>query len=367
MLTQLSIRNFLLIERLDMDVPPGLLVLSGETGAGKSILLDSLAAALGARGEAGLVRPGSDQASVTLSFQLPPKHPARAILQELECEDSENLLLRRVIGKDGRSKAFINDQPAAIGSLKRLGETLFDIHGQFETHGLLNRETHLALLDQFAGCEKAVQGLSGLFATWREAEKNLEAAQGDAAAARRRAEDIRASLEELQKLNPQANEAEQLAEKRARLQQKERIIEALQAALNGLQQDDGALAKTGGVRRILIRAAEKSPDLIGPALETLSRAEDGLAEAAQQLETLLHGDDFDAATLEKAEERLFALRAAARKYQCQPEELPQLLARFAQQAALLDEGAGSLKKLEAQAAAAREAFEKEALQLHAQR
>ncbi|MBI3418539.1 MAG: DNA repair protein RecN, partial [Proteobacteria bacterium] len=366
MLTQLSIRNFLLIDKLDIDVPAGLLVLSGETGAGKSILLDSLGMALGARGDAGFVRPGADQASVTLSFNLAPSHPAQEILQELECGEDGEWLLRRVIGKDGRSRAFINDQPVAVSSLKKLGEALFDIHGQFEAHGLLNRETHLHLLDQYAGCEKDVQALGQLFSAWREAQKTLEAARGDAMAAQRRAEDIRASLDELEKLNPAAGEALVLSEKRTRLQQKERVIEALQAAHAGLQ-EEGALAKTAQVRRILNRAAEKSPDLLNSVLETLSRAEDGLAEAAGALESLLRGDDFDAASLEKAEERLFALRAAARKYQCQPEDLPALLQRFAEQAKLIEDGAGSLKKLEEQAQKSRAAWEKRAGAIHEQR
>jgi DNA repair protein RecN (Recombination protein N) len=368
MLTQLSIRNFLLIEKLDMDVPPGLLVLSGETGAGKSILLDSFGLALGDRSDTGLVRPGADQASVTLAFSVPKKHPVHAILNEIECEaEGGELLLRRVVGKDGRSKAFINDQPVAIGSLKKIGESLFDIHGQFETHGLLNRETHLTLLDQYAGLENAAQALGKLYVVWREAEKNLEAAKGDAAAAQRRAEDIMAALEEFEKLKPEAGEAGSLADKRTRLQQKERIIESLQTALDGLQKDDGAVEKTSQVRRILSRAAEKSPDLLNHILDTINRAEDSLAEATQTLEALLHNDDFDAAALERAEERLFALRAVARKYQCQPEELPALWQRFAEQAKLIEGGAGSLKKLEAQAAEARNAWQKEAEALHATR
>jgi DNA repair protein RecN (Recombination protein N) len=368
MLTHLSIRNFLLIEKLDLEVPPGLLVLSGETGAGKSILLDSLSMALGARSDIGLVRAGADQASVTLSFQLPSSHPVREILEDMDWEEEDGqLLLRRVIGKDGRSKAFVNDQPVAVNALRQMGEALFDIHSQFETHGLLNRETHLALLDQYAGCEEEARELGATFTVWKEAEKTLEAARGNAADAQRRADDIRAALDELEKLKPEANEAEALAEKRTRLQQKERIMEALKAASDGLQQDEGACSKTAHVRRVLSRAAEKAPDILNPTLEALSRAEDALAEATQMLDSLLHNDDFDVNALEKAEERLFALRAAARKYQCTPEDLPELLARFAQQAQMIEDGAGSLKKLEEQTKRVFEMWSGLATQLHEKR
>jgi DNA repair protein RecN (Recombination protein N) len=368
MLTHLSIRNFLLIEKLDLEVPPGLLVLSGETGAGKSILLDSLGMALGARSDTSLVRVGAEQASVTLSFQLPAEHPVRELLEEMDmAEEEDTLLLRRVIGKDGRSKAFVNDQPVAVGALRQMGEALFDIHSQFETHGLLNRETHLALLDQYAGCAAEARELGASFSVWKEAEKTLKAARGNAADAQRRAEDIRAALDELEKLKPEANEAEGLAEKRTRLQQKERIMEALKAASDGLQQDEGACGKTAHVRRVLSRAAEKAPDILNPALEALSRAEDALAEASQMLESLLHNDDFDVNALEKAEERLFALRAAARKYQCTPEDLPELHARFAEQAKMIEDGAGSLKKLEEQTKRAFESWHKQALALHEKR
>ncbi len=369
MLTQLSIRSFLLIDRLDIDVPPGLLVLSGETGTGKSILLDSLALALGARGEANRVRPGADQASVSLSFSLPDNHPARAALDGLGLADDPSgaLILRRVIGKDGRTRAFINDQPVAVHALKRAGDTLFDIHGQFETHGLLNRETHLALLDRFAGLEASVTELGELFTGWRAARTALEAAQDDVQSAARRAEDIRAARDELEKLAPRDGEAQELAGRRARLQQKERVIEALQAAQAGLRQEEGALVKTGTVRRILTRAAEKAPELLHSVLDTLSHAEDQLAEAVNALESLLHKDDFDAAALEAAEERLFALRAAGRKYQCTPEDLPELLEKFRAEARLLEDNSASLQKLEERRDLAFKAWQAKAEFIHAAR
>jgi DNA repair protein RecN (Recombination protein N) len=173
MLTRLSIRNIVLIEKLDLDLAPGLSVLTGETGAGKSILLDSLGLGLGARGDAGLLRQGADQASVSLTFSLPKAHAALAALESLglEADSQEPLILRRTVGRDGRSRAFINDQPVQVGVLKKVGETLVDIHGQFEAHGLLNRETHLDLLDAFAGIREDVKQLGLLFSAWKEAEQ----------------------------------------------------------------------------------------------------------------------------------------------------------------------------------------------------
>jgi DNA repair protein RecN (Recombination protein N) len=365
MLTQLSIRNVVLIEKLDMDIGPSLSVLTGETGAGKSILLDSLSLGLGERGDASLLRPGADQASVTLTFALEDPHPAYAVLQELGLEAPEDaLILRRTIGQDGRSRAFVNDQPVAVQALRKLGETLVDIHGQFETHGLLNRETHLGLLDSFADLEEDVEELGLLYSSWKKAEGALKEAQSQAAAAQKHAEDIRAVVEDLTKLSPQAGEAENLSEKRSRLQGREKIMEALQSAHATLQDEAGAAQKLAQARRILTRAAEKAATMLDPTLADLEQAENATAEAIAKLENLLHSDDFDAASLEKAEERLFALRAAARKYQCQPDDLPQLLEKTKEQAALLQNGAATLKKLEAEAAKNRKAFETRALSLH---
>lgn len=347
MLTQLSIRNIVLIDRLDLALEKGLLVLTGETGAGKSILLDSLGLGLGARSDAGLVRQGAEQASVSLTFTLPKKHAARDVLDALGLAPAadEPLILRRVLGRDGRSRAFVNDEPIAINALRRIGERLVEVHGQFETHGLLDRETHLGFLDRFAGLEADAVAIAALYRAWKESCALYESAAALAHDAKRRAEDIRLSCEELTRLAPLPGEAEALAEKRQRLQAREKIMEALQAAHNELQEESGAAKRMGSARRMLTRAAEKAPELLTPALDALARAEDALFEGIGALENILRSDDFDATVLEKSEERLFALRAAARKYQCTPDDLPTLLGKLQDESRLLQDDAGALEKL----------------------
>lgn len=348
MLTRLSIRNIVLIEKLDLDLAPGLAVLTGETGAGKSILLDSLGLGLGARGDTGLLRQGADQASVALTFSLPQAHAAFEVLESLglEADSHDALILRRTVGRDGRSRAFINDQPVQVGALKKVGESLVDIHGQFEAHGLLNRDTHMDLLDAFAGIREDVKELGLLFSAWKEAEAAYSEARQQAGALQQQAEYIHASIEDLITLSPVAGEAEKLAEKRTWLQGREKIMEALAQSAETLRGEGGGAEKLAVTRRILSRAAEKAPGLLEKTLAKLEEAESAAAEAAENLDKILHDDDFDAAILENAEERLFALRAAARKYQCQPNELADILQRFKNQAGEVQDGTQRLKKLE---------------------
>lgn len=372
MLTQLSIRNVVLIEKLELDCtlpsPGGLSVLTGETGAGKSILLDSLGLGLGARSEASLIRSGADQASVSLTFQLPKKHPSLALLNEQGLRDagsSEPLILRRVISRDGRSKAFIDDQPVAVNLLKKIGELLVEVHGQFETHGLLNRETHIGFLDSFAGLAGDLAACELLYTAWQDAVAAYNKTKADVDAAQKQAEDIAAALSELKQLAPQAGEADMLAEKRTRLQSHEKIMDALQSAHRDISQDDkGAQRMAASARRVLTRAAEKAGELLNPALAQLDIAENALAEASAMLENLLHSDAFDAAALEKSEERLFALRAAARKYRVNVDDLAKLHDELAAQADLLEHSGKELGKLEKEMAQKRAAFEAQAKKLH---
>lgn len=366
MLTQLSIRNVVLIEKLDLSPCNGFMVLTGETGAGKSILLDALGLGLGARAEAGLVRQGADQASVSLTFELSPSHPAFTLMHELglEADKGADIILRRTLAKDGRSKAFINDEPVAVSALKKLAEILIEIHGQFETHGLLRRETHLSFLDAFAGLTTEAEKMNATYSAWQTAEKAFDAAKTMAEHAARQADDIRAGLEELRRLAPQQGEADALAEKRTNLQGREKIMEALQNAWQELQAENGAAKRMASARRILARASEKAATLLAPALDCLDAAENSLAEALQHIEALTGGGDYDPAQLDKIEERLFALRAAGRKYQCHVDELPALAARMEKESALIDGAGTELKALEKEAARARSVFEKDALSLH---
>lgn len=370
MLTHLSIRNVLLIDEITMDVPEGLLVLTGETGAGKSILLDSIGLALGERSETNLVRNGADQASVALSFQLPVRHEAQALLCELGLRDqpsTEPVLLRRLINRDGRSRAFVDDQPVAIAALRKLGALLVDIHGQFETHGLLNRDMHRAYLDDYAGFGERLKKLSQSYAQYQQAVSAYALALEQVQDSARRIEDLTHSVKELRALNPQAGEAENLAHKRALMQAKEKIAESLQAALQEMQGEKGAAQGLANARRILVRAAEKTENVLQPVLDPLTRAEDLLNEANAALDHLVQSDDYDQGTREKLEDRLFALRGAARKYNVTPEDLPALAEKMQADLDAISHSDAHLKKLEAAKTTAEKEFLQQAKTIHDER
>lgn len=367
MLTQLSIRNVVLIEKLDVAPCDGFMVLTGETGAGKSILLDALSLGLGERAGAGLVRKGAEQASVSLTFDLPTEHPLFAQLQELGLapgDSGTDVILRRIVGKDGRSRAFVNDEPVAINILKRLGTLLIEIHGQFETHGLLQPATHGHYLDAYAGLVPALRELEETYTAWKNAARAHAEQQKQAAEAARRADDIRISLLELQKLAPQPGEADRLSAERIALQGREKIMEALQSSSQELQGDQGAMRRMATARRILARASEKAPDVLAPILEQLDGAENSLTEAIESLNRLAHGTDYSATTLEKIEERLFSLRAAGRKYQCLVDDLPTLLDKLSAESALLDNADKNLGRLQKEAEDLKIIFEGKARSIH---
>ena len=235
MLTGLWIREVVLIESLDLIVGPGLTALTGETGAGKSILLDALGLATGARAESGLVRQWASQASAAAAFSLPPGHAVWSLLEArgLEAAPGEDLILRRVLSTDGRSRAFVNDQPASVAALREIGALLVEVHGQHETVGLLDSRTHRDLLDAFGGCADAVRKTGEAWKAWREAEAALEALTRDAAASAAEAEEASRILAELDQLAPEAGEEATLAETRA----------VLGAAQVGGQQDLGPVVQ----------------------------------------------------------------------------------------------------------------------------
>lgn len=371
MLTSLAIRDVVLIERLDLTLGAGLTVLTGETGAGKSILLDSLGLALGQRAEAGMVRSGQAQASVTACFHLPPDHPAQALLAEQGIETDEELVLRRVVQVDGRSRAFANDEPVGVGLLRRLGALLVEVQGQHDQVGLADPATHGALLDAFAGLDTARNAVAEAFRRWRGAERELKAAQEAIAQAQRDEEWLRHAVEELSALAPQEGEEEALAEERTAMQQGERRAEAVAAALAELQPRDrrGSTGPAAALRNAA-RALERLPapnEDAAPILAALGQAQDALAEAESQLERL--GADLgpDPRRLEQVEERLFSLRAAARKHAVAVVELPGLLQTLSGRLAALDAGAERAAALEAAATAARAAYIREAGSLTAAR
>jgi len=335
MLTELSIRDVVLIEKLDLRFGPELTVLTGETGAGKSILLDSLGLALGARSDAGLVRAGAVQASVAATFAPAPDHPVFALLDELGLPREDDIVLRRAVEKTGRSRAWVNDQAVGATALKRVGALLVEVQGQHDQMGLADPASHLRLLDAYGTSPDLSAEVGARHRAWRAAEENLRGARSAIAEAKREEDFLRHATEELSKLAPQEGEEERLSAQRHALQQGEKRAEAIAAALSELTPRDrrshgpGAALRSAG--RALGRLMPASGDVenpAAPAMAALERAEEALAEAETLLGRLAAEADADPRQLEQAEERLFALRAAARKHAIPVVELPGLLARF---------------------------------------
>ncbi len=356
MLTTLSIRDVVLIERLDLAFGPGLTVLTGETGAGKSILLDALGLALGARAEAGLVRAGTAQASVAATFTLPAEHPALALLGEQGIAPEDELVLRRVLGADGRSRAFVNDAPVGAALLRRLGGLLVEVQGQHDQMGLLDPASHRALLDAHGVTAEEIAAVRATWAGWQEAERALAAAREAAAKARRDEEWLRHAVAELTALAPQPDEETHLAEERQQLQQGGRRAEAVAAALAEILPRDRRNAAPGAALRRATRPLQPAGAAAEPALTALERAAEPLAEAETLINRLGQAIEDDPRRLEAAEERLFALRGAARKHAVPVTELPALAAALAARLVALESGEAAIADLTARAGAAEAAF-----------
>ncbi|HEX7005802.1 MAG TPA: DNA repair protein RecN, partial [Alphaproteobacteria bacterium] len=353
MLAGLSIRDVVLIDRLDLAFRPGLNVLTGETGAGKSILLDALGLALGARSEATLLRPGAKQATVTAVFELAPDHPARALLREHGLDAEGDLVLRRVLSADGRTRAFINDQPTSIGLLRQTGETLVEIQGQFEQRGLLDPATHRAMLDAYGGLVDAAAATRVAHAAWRAAERALADAETAASTARADEDFLRHALAELDALKPRAGEEKELADLRAALLNKEKIVEALAAADGELTQGRPVEDALRAAQARLERIADRSADLLAPVIAALDRAAVETAEALRALRSAEAAFDTDSDRLKDLEDRLFALRDLARKHRVAVDALPALREDIANQLAAQDDQVGALQRLRAAAAEAK--------------
>lgn len=366
MLTRLVIHDVVLIEKLALPLERGLNVFTGETGAGKSILLDALGLALGERSDAGLVRNGAQQASVAAEFLLKDDHAVFALAQEQGLSAENPIILRRVIAKDGKSRAFFNDQPIGVGLLKQFGESLLEIHGQFETHGLLNAATHRGLLDAFAGLHNLRQKMSEAFKAWKDATAKFQTAQATSERARAEEEFLRAAVNELEELAPQQGEADTLAEQRTQLQYREKILEALNAAETSLDGERGAINALSQAGKAVARVADKATTL-PELLATIDRALNESSEASQQLARFMSTLDARPDALQSIEERLFALRAAARKHNTQVEALPETLRDLSARLALLTDESGQLGKLSEQAAKARHLYVKLAEDLSAKR
>lgn len=351
MLNRLSIRDIVLIEKLDLGFQQGLSVLTGETGAGKSILLDSLALALGGRGDGALVRAGATQGQVTAVFDLPPDHAAIAAALEAGAEVEGDLILRRVQMADGRSRAYVNDQPVSMQALRGIGAALVEIHGQHADRAMIDPATHRDLVDEFAGLGEDVAELGTLHAQWREAGRALREHQARIEAARREADYIRHATAELEKLAPEPGEEERLASERQRMMQAEKITGDLRDAADLLAGDQAPGPTLLAVLRRLERRREQAGPDLAEAVTAIDAALQSLDLAHQSLEAELRQAEFDPRELERIEERLFALRAAGRKYQTPVDDLPALAAKLAGDLEALDHGEAELVRLEKEVAA----------------
>ncbi|MDX2028261.1 MAG: DNA repair protein RecN [Alphaproteobacteria bacterium] len=355
MLTRLVIHDVVLIDKLALQLAPGLNVFTGETGAGKSILLDALGLALGERSDASLIRAGAAQASVTAEFELPKDHGAFDLAEEQGLSADNPLILRRVIGKDGKSRAFINDQPVSIGLLKQFGACLLEIHGQFETHGLLNPSSHRGLLDAFASLSPPKQKTAAAHTAWKVAEDKQRTAQTDRSRAQAEEDFLRSAVAELDELAPEAGEDAKLAERRTNLQHREKIAEALQLAEQSLNSERGASTALAQAGKAVARVADKAAGL-QDLLAAIDRAAQESAEAAQQLNRILSSLDAEPDALQRIEERLFALRAVARKHNVPVDGLADLRRDLAARLALLGDQSDQLAALAKQAAEARHTY-----------
>jgi DNA repair protein RecN (Recombination protein N) len=349
MLARLSIRDIVLIERLDIDFVSGLSVLTGETGAGKSILLDAFALALGARGDASLVRHGAEQGQVTASFDVAPRHPVWSILSGNDIAAGDELILRRVQLADGRTRAFVNDQPVSVQVLKSLGTALVEIHGQHDERALVDVATHRMLLDAYGGLESEVAETGRAWSDWRAAVEAFDAHRARVDQAAREADWLRHAVEELKKLAPAAGEEAALAARRTAMMQAEKVAGDLRDAHDAVAGARSAVPMLASAVRRLERRAAQAPALVEPAVKSLDAALHALEDARGHLETALRTADQDPRELERIEERLFALRAAGRKYNVAVDGLAALAARYGADLAALDAGAQELGRLEARA------------------
>ena len=348
MIDSLSIRNVVLIDKLDLTFEKGLGVFTGETGAGKSILLDSLSLLLGTRADSSLVRYGENQLSVAAEFSaIAPEVISFLSEQGIECEDG-NILIRRVVTKDGKSKSFINDQNVSVSFLKAIGENLVEIHGQFSTHSLLNPSTHLFVLDTFGKLTNETSKTKDLWHQYQDAVKKTLEAKEKLENATKQKEYLEQSLEDLEKLNPLDGEEELLVQKRTNLMNSEKILSSTGAAYQLLaDEQNGVERQLSLATRHLEKASQYDEKSFTEIIDILDQAQNLLSEAEYKIEQITENFG-DTSELPIIDDRLFALRAAARRHQTNIDDLPNLIQRLKQELIAIDNADDTLKQLESQ-------------------
>lgn len=356
MLLRLVIKDVVIINHLELDFSAGLSTLTGETGAGKSILLDSLQLALGGRADASLIRSGQKQASVTAIF-----HP-RGLGEQLDAlglvpDDDDELRLRRVLNADGKSRAYINDTPVSVRVLRNLGSELVEIQGQFEQHGLLSPSRHRAVLDSFAQLQPLVSTVAKAYEDWQQSAERLADEQAKLEKDRQEQDYLEHVAKELADASPEAGEHDSLADQRQRLQHAEKLAEYLQEALNILQADVGVERLINQALRVLGRAPDLLQSQITPSLNALEQAADLIGEALGQIETLANEQNGDPYELERVAERLFLLKDLARKHDCDPNELPEVLSQLEAQLGAIEQADETLRRLTQEVASLRQRYD----------
>jgi DNA repair protein RecN (Recombination protein N) len=367
MLAALSIQDIILIDRLDLYFSPGLSVLTGETGAGKSILLDAFTLAIGGRGDAGLVRAGALRGQVTARFELPRSHNIHDMLSANGLESGEELILRRIQQADGRSRAFINDQPVSVQLLRAVGAALVEIHGQHDDRALVDAGAHRALLDAYGGLGDQAQAVRRAWDDWRAFLTRIAEHEAMLALARQNADYLQHTLAELDELAPQPGEEDELAARRQHMMSAEKTVAELDAVYEHIAGSQGAETQLGGALRRLERKGAASEALLSPIIEALERALVETGEARAVIERALQACEFSQSELEQTEERLFALRTLARKHRVAVDELPGLQTRFAALLGELAQGETSLSALRAQGQQAEAEYYRQAEALSAAR
>lgn len=357
MLTALSIRDIVLIEKLDISLEKGLTVLTGETGAGKSILLDSLGLALGARGDSALVRAGAERGVVTAAFALPKAHAVFSLLKEQGIDADGELVIRRIQNADGPSRASINDQPVSLNLLRQIAGALAEIHGQHADRALVDVAAHRRLLDAFGGLDSLAAEVGALWAALSTARGALEAHRALMAKAEAERDYLEHALDELRALDPLPGEEAKLAEARQLMMSSEQFAEALNDADSALAGDGSTLAQLNAALRKLERRREQSGGRLDPVCAALDRVVAEMNEADRAIAEARRSFTFDPKELEKSEERLFALRAAARKFKCTVDTLAEVRARFETEVQALSDGGSRLKALEVADKAAQVAYD----------
>lgn len=356
MLASLHITNFVLIDKLRLEFGKGFCVLTGETGAGKSILLDALGLVLGGKADAKLIRKGEDSASVTAEFLVSDAHIPASFFEENGLDKQDTLILRRQLIADGKTRNFINGQPASAKALKEIGAMLVEIHGQQNQQGLMDPGSHVTILDRYGKLEKERNATRDAYRKWREAVKSLVELQEEVERLSREKEYLEHVGAELKKLAAKPGEEEELAERRTRMMQAEKSMGSVQDVLELLQGAQPIVQQLRTAQGQLIRTGEKAGGLFDPAVESLEKAQVEVDNAAELLERFLNESDYNPQELERIEERLFALKAASRKFQRTAEELPALYKEISEKLTLLATQETKLKALEKESSEARKTY-----------